>query len=937
MKEKRLFPNRRHKLSPRQLEPRRLLNAEFAFSLGTLTLDNFTNDFAGLDQVEVAQAGATTTFSLTDGVWSGLDAAGITGDGLATLSVDTALLNVVDFISNTGDQFDIEFNDLQLGGDVNVSGTSTFGLVTQATGSAIDLDNLSITAADNICLTNDDNDLNTIEFTGVDNAEVVDTDDLIVIQAEATTQIWLAAGDGDPTPNDGSDGTLTLNGSVSAATVLLQASEGVDQSAGTINATNLFLGGDDATENSGTFDLQLSNNIQQVSASLAGDLFLASDVSLEFVSGDFDSFCDDDGTNPDTESFNDINIGGNLDLNVQGNIGQNAAAILVSGDSTLVATGEVCLNDPTNDFVGQVDASGTTVELVDANALDTGVIDAVDDIYLRSGATGAGALTLNGNLTTTSPTGQVLLQSDSGVTQVAGVISTNDLLLGGDDADEGSGNFSLDGANAVNNLAADLQNDLTFVNTTTLDIADLTYSSSCGTNEVIVGASIGGNLDLDVTGDITQSALILVAGTSLLTATGDICLTDPSNDFVGEVTASGSTVELVDTNALTVGVIDAADDIYLRSGASGAGLLTLNGNLTTSSATGQVLLQSDSGVNQAAGVITTNDLLLGGDDADEGSGNFDLTGANAVTNIGGDLENDLVFVNSVTLDIADLSYDSDCGTSEAICGVNVGGNLDLTITGDLTQTAALIVAGNTVIMATDDICLTGGDCTGDGLNDNSFGGTIDLDAGGEVVLATTGNLVITADLVSSGGNLRFIADSIDIQTDVVADQLLLEAANGVALDDLFLLDVTDLLLSGGGTFDIFTMANNAIDNLATSITGDLDLNNSLDLNVAKLTFISDCGNVQIDGVTVSGNANFTIAGSLNQTNAPVIVGGTTVLDVTGDICLIGGDCDGNGNTDNDFNNLQIVNATNAEVLDANELSIVSVNATNQLWLGGWRQ
>ena len=352
MKDRRLVPNHRHKLSPRQLEPRRLLNAEFAFSLGTLTLDNFTNDFAGIDQVEVAQAGATTTFSLTDGVWSGMDAAGITGDGLATLSVDTALLNVVDFISNTNDQFDIEFSDFQLGGDVNVSGTSTFGLVSQAMATSIEIDNLSITAADNICLTNDDNDLTTIEFTGVVNAEVVDTDDLIVIDAEAATQIWLAAGNGDAAPNDGADGVLTLNGSVSSTTVLLQASEGVDQAAGTITATNLFLGGDEAIENSGAFDLQQSNNVQQISASLSGDLLLDSDVSIEFVAGDFDSFCDDDGTNPDTESFGDINIGGSLNLDVQGDIGQNGAALLVSGNSNLSATGEICLADTANDFYG---------------------------------------------------------------------------------------------------------------------------------------------------------------------------------------------------------------------------------------------------------------------------------------------------------------------------------------------------------------------------------------------------------------------------------------------------------------------------------------------------------------------------------------------------------------------------------------------------------
>ena len=277
------------------------------------------------------------------------------------------------------------------------------------------------------------------------------------------------------------------------------------------------------------------------------------------------------------------------------------------------------------------------------------------------------------------------MQSSAGVSQLAGVVTTNDLLLGGGVADEGSGNFILDGANSVNNLAANLQNDLTFDDAITLNIADLTYASSCGTNVAIGGATIGGNLELDVTGDITQSALIAVAGTSLLTATGDICLTNTANNFVGQVTATGSTIELVDSNALNVGVINAVDDIFLRSGAIGAGALSLNGSLTTSAAAGQILLQSNSGVSQFAGVITTNDLLLGGDAAGEGSGDFVLSGANAVDRVAADLENNLTFANSTMLDIADLTYDSDCGTSETICGINVGGNLGLDITGDLTQ------------------------------------------------------------------------------------------------------------------------------------------------------------------------------------------------------------------------------------------------------------
>ena len=111
---------------------------------------------------------------------------------------------------------------------------------------------------------------------------------------------------------------------------------------------------------------------------------------------------------------------------------------------------------------------------------------------------------------------------------------------------------------------------------------------------------------------------------------------------------------------------------------------------------------------------------------------------------------------------------------------------------------------------------------------------------------------------------------------------------------------------------------------------------TIDLLIVKATYTSICDPLLTEdfmGLDIGGDLAITVnGGNLDQTNAPVIVGGTTVLDVTGDICLIGGDCDGNGNTDNDFNNLQIVNATNAEVLDANDLNIVSINVTNQLWL-----
>ena len=56
--------------------------------------------------------------------------------------------------------------------------------------------------------------------------------------------------------------------------------------------------------------------------------------------------------------------------------------------------------------------------------------------------------------------------------------------------------------------------------------------------------------------------------------------------------------------------------------------------------------------------------------------------------------------------------------------------------------------------------------------------------------------------------------------------------------------------------------------------------------------------------------------------------------------MIGGDCDGDGATDNDFNTLEIVGAANAEIADVNNLIITNddpnnldaITVTNQLWL-----
>ena len=98
----------------------------------------------------------------------------------------------------------------------------------------------------------------------------------------------------------------------------------------------------------------------------------------------------------------------------------------------------------------------------------------------------------------------------------------------------------------------------------------------------------------------------------------------------------------------------------------------------------------------------------------------------------------LTITNVQDLNVDSLTYSSVAGTSEAISNVDVGDDLALTIDGDLTQSAAVIGAGDTSIDATGHICLTN--------EDNAFSGDIDLSAGGDLVLATSGSLDMIVEL-----------------------------------------------------------------------------------------------------------------------------------------------------------------------------------------------
>ena len=59
------------------------------------------------------------------------------------------------------------------------------------------------------------------------------------------------------------------------------------------------------------------------------------------------------------------------------------------------------------------------------------------------------------------------------------MIDVNQLLLGGDEAKESTGDFVLNGNNVVSELAATLVDNLQFTNTIDLTIVKATYTSIC--------------------------------------------------------------------------------------------------------------------------------------------------------------------------------------------------------------------------------------------------------------------------------------------------------------------------------------------------------------------------------------------------------------------------------------------------------------------------
>ena len=217
---------------------------------------------------------------------------------------------------------------------------------------------------------NTDNDFNTLEIVNATNAEILDANDLNITSVTVTNQLWLAAGNADATPGDGTGGRLTLDGNVTAGTqALLQASEGVEQLSGVITSGQLLLGGDQQFEGNGDFILLSNNNVQRIASNISGELQFANSGTLTVSELSFESICSSIVENIDgvTTSDNDavLIVGGTLMIDAPVNTGAGSVFFDVAGDVTQTETGIVAAAGLGLDVSGNVElAAGNLIDVL---------------------------------------------------------------------------------------------------------------------------------------------------------------------------------------------------------------------------------------------------------------------------------------------------------------------------------------------------------------------------------------------------------------------------------------------------------------------------------------------------------------------------------------------------------------------------------------------
>ncbi|MBZ3349327.1 filamentous hemagglutinin N-terminal domain-containing protein [Xanthomonas perforans] len=645
-----------------------------------------------------------------------------------------------------------------------------------------------------------------------------------------------------------------------------------------------------------------------------------------------------------------LDVGGNLSLTNTVALSQSGA-LAVTGTSQFLQSGSaLSLTNGGNTFGGLFSASGNGIAVSAAGNLSIGTLNLDSNSALSLSATGALTLpttainTGSANLTLSSGgslstratlagtnvdlTGRggialahdvtasgtlKLTATNNAITQTAGSVATT----GTSTINAGTGAITLDGAgNDFQGVVA-----LTGGNTRISDSGALTLGAvnvndltaiSNGALNLGSGRVGGALLATSNNGAITQSAgnFLTIVGTSNLTAgTGAITLNNSGNAFGDLVSATGRGISLNAAGNLAIGTLNLGNNSALSLRASGA--LTLP---ATAINTGSANLTLSSG-----GSLTTRAALAGT--------NVDLTGTAGMT-----LGHDVTASGTLALTTTNSAITQAAGsvTATGTSTVNAGtGAIELDEATNDFQGVVTLTGGDTRIADTGALTLgtlnTGSlTATGNGalnLGSGSVRGTLNATSGNGAISQSAGLIVDGSATLNAGSGAIALTDgSNDFRSGV---SLTGTGISVVDRDDLRISSISNgtngaIALTAGGALTLPTQ------NLSTG-TGALSL-------IANGGVVSTNGSLNGGNVSLSGrdgivlNHNVTASGSLGLTaTTNAIFQNAGVLDVGGLATVDAGNGAISLARDNDFRNGLALTGRNIAVVDANDLSVVSLN------------
>ncbi|HLA36054.1 MAG TPA: filamentous hemagglutinin N-terminal domain-containing protein, partial [Rhodocyclaceae bacterium] len=384
----------------------------------------------------------------------------------------------------------------------------------------------------------------------------------------------------------------------------------------------------------------------------------------------------------------------------------------------------------------------------------------------------------------------------------------------------GSGNnITLD--NASNNfgiVTVVSGNNVTIVDSNAIDLGNM---------------AVSGTLAVTAGGAITDSGVLTVTGASTFAAGANaIALDTSTNNFVGAVSATGSNVTLVDTNAIDLGASTVTGNLVVTAAGAvtDSGVLSVSGTTSLTAGTANnITLDSANNFIGAVGVVSANNVVLN-DSNDIVLGASTVSGAYGVTAAGDITETGVLavtgastftttaatkdvllhtqandFTGAVTITTAGAGSHQDIGLRNVNVGASLAGvpatgirNLTITfnnaavalpvttLTGNLAVTAGGTITDNAAIAVTGTTSLTAGAANNITLdNANNFVGAVGIVSGNNVTLNDTNALDLGAATVS--GNLVVTTAGAITDSGALAvtgtTSLTAGAANNITLDN----------------------------------------------------------------------------------------------------------------------------------------------------------